>query len=814
MESMGTGQREAGGVKERRFYEALKNLFVGAEVEGESGYINLMQVKSRYFTEGVLPRLQRDIEKALEPFPQFREELFDKLYSFFRRYFSESGSIYFRHTPLSHQVYDKVYTADRDVVLFWKTRMLYYVKTDRLFRSMGVEVEGVKFFFDVSGLEHKKANEKKELLFEPAGKKEDGTLVFRVLYSEWGKKTDLKRILRTLRKEGVRITEDTLEKAFRIFARQSEVDYFICKNAREFLREQLSLWLYHYVFSGESEWTEERIKQLQALKEIATKIIDFIAQFEDELVKIWNKPKFVLKAGYVVTLDRIGARDMGLVKKILHHRNLAAQVEEWKRLGIVAMDFAPQEVIEATPQGEVLREKHRYLPVDTRYFKNLEGEILGLFEHLDQALDGWLIRSENYQALNTIKNKFKERVQLIYIDPPYNTEKDNFCYNDRFNRSAWLTMMENRLRLARDFLKDAGSIYVHVDFHETASTRFLLDEIFGRDNLANEIIWRIGWVSGFKTAGEKYVRNHETIWMYGKSPRSFFNKDAAGIPYRTFRMGEEEKGYLQDVERKLGLKVDKFQLALRGKDGRIYKPESRGEAREGVYPLEDVWNASEYDEMNSVMIMSYSKEKVGDFLTQKPEKLLERIIEASSREGDLVLDFFGGTGTTAAVAHKLKRKWILVEMAEAIFYGKVLPRMKEVVAGRGKHEPCGISRDVGWRGGGFFKYYELEQYEDVLRRVKYEDADLLDDSHRDPYGQYVFLRDLKMLEALEVDYENSRVRVNWDRLYEGIDVAETLSHLSGKWIKEITPEWVEFEDGERMSIKEPDYRLIKPLIWW
>lgn len=811
---MAVRQREPAGVKERKFYEALKDLFLGAEVEGESGYINLMKIKARYFTAGVFPRLQEDIEKALEPFPSFREELFDKLYSFFHRYFSESGSLYFRYTPLHQNVYEKVYTDDRDVMLFWKTHMLYYVKTDRLFRSMEVEVDGIRFFFDVSRLEHKKANEKRELVYEPAGKREDGALVFHVLYSERGRKTDLTKTVRELRKEGAKVTADTLEKAFRIFERQSVVDYFINKNAREFLREQFNLWLYQYVFGGESEWTEERLRQLQTLKDIAFKIIDFIAQFEEELVKIWNKPKFVLNSGWVITLDRIAARNMGLIKKLLNHKNLPAQVEEWKRLGIVGADFDPQEVVRVDLQGEVLNERFRYLPVDTRYFKDLEPEVLGLFEHLDEELDGWLIRSENYQALNTIKNKFKERVQLIYIDPPYNTEKEAFSYSDRFNRSSWLTMMENRLRLAKELLKEAGSLYVHVDFHETAGTRFLLDEIFGRDNFSNEIIWRIGWVSGFKTAGEKYVRNHETIWLYGKSPRSVFNKEAAGIPYCTFRLGEEEKEYLRAVERKLGIKVDKFQLVLKGEDGRIYKPESRGEAREGVYPVEDVWNASEYDEMNSIMIMSYSKEKAGDFLTQKPEKLLRRIIEASSREGDLVLDFFGGTGTTAAAAHKLKRKWILVEMAETIFYDKALPRMKEVLAGKGHHEPCGISREVGWQGGGFFKYYELEQYEDVLRKAQYEDADLFAVPYQDPYNQYVFLRDLKMLEALEMDYQNDRVRVNWGRLYEDVDVAETLSHLCGKWIKKITPGWVEFEDGERLSTEEPDYRVIKPLIWW
>ena len=173
------------------------------------------------------------------------------------------------------------------------------------------------------------------------------------------------------------------------------------------------------------------------------------------------------------------------------------------------------------------------------------------------------------------------------------------------------------------------------------------------------------------------------------------------------------------------------------------------------------------------------------------------------------MDFFVGSGTATAVAHKLQRKWIGVEVGEH-FYSIVLPRMKKVLAG----EKSGISKEVKWQGGGFFKYYELEQYEDTLRKAKYEDADLFEDPYQDPYHQYVFLRDPKMLEALEVDLEQNKVKVDLSKLYDNIDIPETLSNLLGKWIKRITPDFVEFEDGERVDFKNLDYRLIKPLIWW
>jgi len=389
--------------KEKKFYNALKDVFVGAKVEGESGYINLMRIKSRYYEKGVFPKLQEDIKKAIEPFPEFKEELFDKLYTFFQRYFSESGSIYFRYTPIHQNVYEKVYTDDKDVILFWKTHMLYYVKTDRLFKNLEINVDGYKFFFDASTLEHKRANEKREIIFEFKEKRKDGVCVFNVSYSERGKKTKIDDILRSLKKESVEITEDILERAFRVFEKQSEVDYFINKNAKEFLREQFNIWLYQYVFSGESEWTEKRIKQLQVLKDIAFKIIDFISQFEDELVKIWNKPKFVLNSNYVITLDRIAERDrdLRLIEKILKHRNFETQVKEWNELGIVDNSFKKSKIIENDLIGKYLSKEYKHLPVDTRYFKDLELEILGLFDDLDNSLDGWLIKSENYQALRT-----------------------------------------------------------------------------------------------------------------------------------------------------------------------------------------------------------------------------------------------------------------------------------------------------------------------------------------------------------------------------------------------------------------------------
>jgi len=223
------------------------------------------------------------------------------------------------------------------------------------------------------------------------------------------------------------------------------------------------------------------------------------------------------------------------------------------------------------------------------------------------------------------------------------------------------------------------------------------------------------------------------------------------------------------------------------------------------------------------------------FQTQKPENFLRRIIQASSTQKDIILDFFGGSGTTYAVAHKLNRKWIGIEMGEYFyeFYEEwdktqnkfikklgILGRLKNVLAGDkefkavNKERRSHLSKDINWQGGGFFKYYELEQYEEALANCKYEDGDLFNAPGRSPYQEYVFMKDEKMLKALEIDYKNNKVKVDLDKLYPNIDIAETLSNLTGKWIKKVNDGEVEFEDGTKINTKDLDYKLIKPLIWW
>jgi len=713
--------------------------------------------------------------------------------------------------------------------LFWKTHNLFYVKTDRIFQNLEIEFDGFKFFFDVSNLEHKKAFEKRELVYELDKVRQDKTIVFKVYYSERGRKTKIDEIKRELKKKEIKITDEILEKAFRLFERQSEVDYFINKNAKEFLKEQFKLWLHNYIFEEEGKFSKERIEQLQILKDIAFKIIDFVSQFEDELLKIWKKPKFVLNPNYVITLDRIAKKGgWKIIEKIQKHKGWKGQVKEWQELGILEKE--PKDLIENTLTGKQLKKEYQFLPIDTKYFKDLELEILNLFDNLDQSLDGWLIKSENWQALNTILPKFKEKIQTIYIDPPFNKEQEaDYFYSVKFKDATWITMLENRLKLARDLLKDTGSIFVRCDYNGNMYVRLLMNEIFGEENFRNEILVTRGEYP--KGEVNRLRTGHDSLYFYGKSERNIFytpKKERTERKWFPMHLQGERTTYELQVRYFFGkpllppkgrhwiISQERIDELIKKGEIRINKNKSYIDLQGNLVKGEPEMLQSAYEIIDTSWLDIPGYSTTWNFRTENSEILLKRVIESTSNEGDLVLDFFLGSGTTTAVAHKLGRKWIGVEMGEH-FYTVVLPRMKKVLA----YDKSGISKEKDvkekynqQKAGGFFKYYELEQYEDTLRKTKYEDSDLFEIPSQSPYSQYIFMKDKKMLDALELDFKNNKVKVNLEKLYPNIDIAETLSNLLGKWIKRISENEVEFEDGEKVEIKNLDYRLIKPLIWW
>ena len=279
-----------------------------------------------------------------------------------------------------------------------------------------------------------------------------------------------------------------------------------------------------------------------------------------------------------------------------------------------------------------------------RPFRSTQYYPAQLKETYGEEVDGWqnkIYWGDNLQVMSHLLKTYRGKINLIYIDPPYDSNADYKMtiklrgkevkndrtafeekqYTDIWTNDEYLQFMYERLILMRELLAWNGSIYVHCDWRQSAHLRLVLDEVFRSDCFQREIIWRIGWLSGYKTKAQNWIRNHDTIFFYTKNKGNFtFNKEY--IPYA------------DDYVRR---------------DGK--KPEGPG------YPIEDTWNCSDIDRLDSIQIMSFNTEKTG-YVTQKNENLLERIIKASSNSGDIVFDCFMGSGTTQEVAMKLGRRFI------------------------------------------------------------------------------------------------------------------------------------------------------------
>ncbi len=804
---------------EAKFYEVLENLFIGVKIEDQpqslldpnakaikSGMLNLMKAKSRYY-QSKKQELEKLINLKCQNNNDFKEELFDKLYSFFKRYFSANGGIYFNDTPL----YDSLYTKSdyekcslkKDTALFYKTKDLYYVKSETIYKDFAFELEGILFNFDASSLESKKNNEKTNLVFHLERiDQETNTLNFKVTLSSQGSQTKISEILKECSNQNIKLDEEVLKKALVKFKRQGELDFFIHKNALGFLKEQLDLYLFEYLFKEISVFTKERLDEINIIKEVALEVIVLVSEFENELCKIWNKPRFVLNSHFIVSLDKLKAKNYDL-NKITNHPNYPKQVKEWQDLNLKTTDNLLE---------------NEFLPLDTIYFKDLEEEIKNQFN--ENEINGTLIKSENYQALNSLKNRYKEAIDCIYIDPPYNTQNNEFIYADRFKRSSWLTMMTNRLELAHSLLNDKGVMFVSIDDNEQAYCKVLMDEIFnggvgGGDNFVADFIRKTKSTTNDAKTGVNY--QHEFLLCYAKN-KEFVNllggrknlenyKNPDNDPNGAWindnpsaKSGNIKTGYF-GVTNPYTNKVDyppqgRFWLFSQNTlqkhidEGRIcFKKEHKDNERGFIYKryLKDIKTTQKtFDSLifsdNGYMNQAATKELISlgfaeIFKNAKPESLIATILEHASKENDLVCDFFAGSGTTCAVAHKLKRKYIGIEMGEH-FDSVILPRLKKVIGGF----KSGAIKE--FNGGGAIKVYELESYEEILRKIKYENNDK-------PLAYEEQYSDL-------VECKNDSYTLNIAVLEGmGVDIKETLENLCGIGVEFFNEKVVKFKGNDK-----------------
>ncbi|GAA9939705.1 hypothetical protein VN0880_07460 [Helicobacter pylori] len=361
----------------------------------------------------------------------------------------------------------------------------------------------------------------------------------------------------------------------------------------------------------------------------------------------------------------------------------------------------------------------------------------------------YLIKGNNLIALHSLKKKFAKQVKCIYIDPPYNTGNDSFNYNDNFNHSSWLVFMKNRLEVAREFLSDDGVIFVQCDDNEQAYLKVLMDEIFGRENFIACFVWektsnslsririkteyilcyeqtKFGLIFNGDMAEERQdfpilneVNVKRTLQF---PPNSIYFKTFKGVIKPTkfnkmeliddLRIVNKTNSNMVRINAKFKWTQDKLDDEIKEGTTFVIKSDefSMRYIRKGDREVKasNVFNAecgvTTNIKATSEIKVLFANSNTDLFSTPKPEALISRILEIATQENDLVLDFFAGSGTTCAVAHKMKRRYIGIEQMDYI-ETITKERLKKVIEG----EQGGISKKFDFKGGGSFVYAELKE---------------------------------------------------------------------------------------------------------
>lgn len=810
----------------KAFYSKLEDCYLGAKIKqankdksvNKSGFTNLLDIKEKYFNY---------VKNYLEQRIDFQNsedasEIYNKLFTFFDSYLNETGTPFFIDTPIYKNIYAKIYSNSKDTNLFYKTQNLYYVKSDIIFESLTLSDSKGKynFYFDASEFKQNSDNNKSKTFFKLHSIGFDENDIKQITIKVSNQKDLFPKLsnifkqnsnefneefLKALDNNKIKINEEELKKIFRSYRKQNEIDFFIHKNAKAFLEEQFDLWMFNHLYKDSQiqQWNPNAIKRMQEVRNIAYEIIYFISKFEDELKEIWLKPKFAKNTEYVFSLDIIinkAKNSKKLLDLIFKDKNFKNQIKEWKELNLIDENFNISSLQSKTEEIE----KYKFIPIDTKHLsREVKFELLSSFENLEELLNGELIKSDNFQALNSIMSKYQGKIDLIYIDPPFNTGSD-FEYKDKFQDSTWLSLMENRLELAKNLLSDKGSFYLHLDHNANYRGRELLNSIFGEENFRNEIIWY--YSNKMANSGNSFAKNTETILNCSKTENFIF--------------------YRQKELRDKPVVLSKRE----GRDGKNMR--ARDESGNIIY---EISNDRYIDTMwNIPIIGSTSQERVysENNLTQKPEALLQRIIKASSDENSTILDFFAGSGTTCAVALKLGRKFLGVEMGEH-FYKVVIPRLKKVIAGF----QSGISKETEYKGGGAFRYYELESYEEALANCEYvlkigndKKINSIPYNINDYYNENIdfyegiidYRKSRKLIKKLNKS-ENKPITINMRAEYrEEFNIFQTIANLMNLKIKRLFLdkngfESCEYDNGEILNIENVDlykYPKLKSLIWW
>ena len=564
------------------------------------------------------------------------------------------------------------------------------------------------------------------------------------------------------------------------YTARNTMDYFIHKDLGGFLRRELDFYIKNEVMrlddieNAEAPAVETYLAKIKVLRRIAGKLIDFLAQLEDFQKKLWLKKKFIIETNYCITLDRVPE---DLYAEVLANE---AQCEEWIRL--FAIDEIQADLHSpgfSRPLTAEFLKANNKLVLDTRFFDDsFKARLVASIENFDEQCDGLLIHSENFQALNLLQERYREQVKCVYIDPPYNTNATPILYKNEYKSASWLSLLENRLSLARNIvLPNTGFSVVAIDDHELVNLCNLLEQVFPTSELHKVIV---NHYPGSGTGRSNVTRTHEYALFVTPGNADLLRGEAkeSGWRERGFcRSGTGDNNYRTGRPNSFyAVLVDDSKCEIVGfepppaKDEKNYPTGRTDEGFLRVYPLgsdesERCWtlsyeSASDYwqkgllfcsskmiikrryhDEASRNLLPSVWVDKKysavshgtnlltslfgnsGLFSYPKSLYTVETSIESGTfrDESVQIMDYFAGSGTTGHAVINLNREngtthqYTLVEMGD--YFSEVTkPRIAKVIYSKDWKDGKPTARHTGI--SHCFKYVRLESYEDTLNNLR------------------------------------------------------------------------------------------------
>lgn len=722
--------------------------------------------------------------QSIENSDVMEQEVFSHLANFFKRYYKDGDFISMRR--YKKDVYAIPYEGE-EVKLHWANHDQYYIKSSENFKNYSFKIpDGKTVTFQLKEVSTEQNNnkiqgdaERKFAIYNELPVEEsDSGLIINFIYEPFNKATKQETLISdALKVLSVNIpakyatvfslipTEKNskrtlLEKHLNDYVAKNSFDYFIHKDLGGFLSREMDFYIKNEVLylddinTKQSEFFVAQLSKVKAIKVVAGKIIEFLAQIENFQKRLWLKKKFVIRTDYCITLDKI---PQSYYSEIFKNK---AQLEEWKSLFDVEIQNAEQLIFEP------------YLVLDTKFFdESLKDRLLAEFDNLDEQTNGLLINSENFQVLTLLSEKYKKEIRAIYIDPPYNTPHSEIKYKNQFKHSSWLSLINNTVPLTDYFFQENHSFGLAIDDYELSNVHQYLKNLFLDKDISIITVNHHPQGSGGKISRtNEYLiicTNKTSPNLLGEpledydEDRSFIRSGTADNNYRTGRWKSFYALLYDEINNKIigvedPVPIDQEYPTGPTNEGykRIYPINSKGEER--------VWRSS--------YLTGRKRAEEGELIVTKTGTIIQKIDHESKREilfsnwldkkfnagtngseilksmglggefdypksigtmetaiwaqtfGDsdaIIMDYFGGSGTTAHAILNMNRnfggnrKYIIAEMGE-YFHTATKPRILKVIYSdnwkNGKpQDKKGISQIV--------KYQVLESYEDTLNNL-------------------------------------------------------------------------------------------------